>query len=392
MVRSIEGLRGLAALLVALFHAYVYGRWGGTPAQWPVLQHAWLFVDLFFVVSGCVMAAAYAGRLESSANLRAFMVRRFFRLYPLHVVTTFAVIATALAVQSAKWLLAQRGIVVGSEKPFAIPFFDADYLALEMLLLHGVGIVQRELHNYPSWSISVELWMYLLFGVAMLLVRGERARILLGAGIVAACTAWFAFRWAGAPAKAVTLDVQGMPRGLLSFFLGVLVHHCWVRLGSAVAWRAIASRPAVLGAVQLLAALLALVLVARQPQLGVAQLAIPFVFALLVLVLLSDDGIVARGLQTRPMQWLGLHSYAIYLTHVCVQTVLDWPGRSVPEPAKHLVGVLFLAVVFGLSMLCYRFIEVPWRERGRRIAARIEAGAARATPVGAGIGTMPPAH
>ena len=79
MVRSIEGLRGLAALLVALFHAYVYGRWGGTPAQWPVLQHAWLFVDLFFVVSGCVMAAAYAGRLESSANLRAFMVRRFFR-------------------------------------------------------------------------------------------------------------------------------------------------------------------------------------------------------------------------------------------------------------------------------------------------------------------------
>jgi peptidoglycan/LPS O-acetylase OafA/YrhL len=392
MVRSIEGLRGLAALLVALFHAYVYGRWGGLAGQWPVLQHAWLFVDLFFVVSGYVMASAYGGRLASSASLQAFMVRRFFRLYPLHLVTTFAVIATALAVQTAKWLLAQRGIVMGGVKPFAVPFFDADYLGLEILLLHGVGIVQRELHNYPSWSISVEFWMYLLFAVAMLLVRADRARMLLGAGIVTACIAWIAAGWSGAPAAAVTLDVQGMPRGLLSFFLGVLVHHGWLRLRATGLGGGLVRRPLVLGAVQLAAALLALALVARQPQLGIGQLVIPFAFALLVLVLLPDHGIVARGLQTRPLQWLGLHSYAIYLTHVTVQTVLDWPGRSLPEPAKHLIGLAFLATVLGLSALCYRFIEVPWRERGRRIAARIEAREAAAGPVGLGIGGVPRAR
>ena len=74
------------------------------------------------------------------------------------------------------------------------------------------------------------------------------------------------------------------------------------------------------------------------------------------------------------MQWLGLHSYSIYLTHVTVLTVLDWPGRAVPEPAKHLVGLLYLALVFAVSALTYRYIEAPWRQRGKVLAERIEAG------------------
>ena len=78
MVRSIEGLRGLAALLVALFHAYVYGRWGGAPGQWPVLQHAWLFVDLFFVVSGFIITRLLLLEHVATGRIRlgAFWLRR----------------------------------------------------------------------------------------------------------------------------------------------------------------------------------------------------------------------------------------------------------------------------------------------------------------------------
>ena len=125
---------------------------------------------------------------------------------------------------------------------------------------------------------------------------------------------------------------------------------------------------------QVAVAVLALYLVDRQHLLGTMQLAIPFVFALLVLLLLPDRGIVAALLQTRPMQWLGLHSYSIYLTHITVLTLVDWPGRAVPEPAKHLVGLLYLAFVFGFSVLTYRYIEAPWRQRGKAIADRVEAG------------------
>ena len=122
--------------------------------------------------------------------------------------------------------------------------------------------------------------------------------------------------------------------------------------------------------------LLALWLVADQPALGAWQLVIPFAFALLVLVLLPDRGVVAALLQTAPMQWLGVHSYSIYLIHVTVQTVFDWPGRVVPEPAKHLVGLAYIVVVLGLSMLAHRFVEVPWRERGKRIAESVESAGA----------------
>lgn len=367
MVLSIEGLRGLAALLVALYHAYVYGRWGGVPAQWPVLVHAWLFVDLFFVVSGYVMAAAYAARLDTAASLQAFMVRRFFRLYPLHLVTTFAVIATALAVQTAKWLLAQNGIVLGGQKAFAVTFFDADYLGLELLLLQGVGIMRRELHNFPSWSISVEFWLYLTFALLTLAVRSRLARIVASIVIVAASVAWFVVYWSYAAPELRTLDTRGLPRGLLSFFQGVLLYYLYRWIGDRLP-----AGGGLLGIAQVLSVALALWLVARQDVLGTAQLAIPFAFALVVFLILPDRGIVSDALQTRPMQWLGKHSYSIYLTHVPVLTLLSWPGQAFPEPAKHLVGLAFLAGVFGVSVLTYRYIEKPWRDRGKVIADRIE--------------------
>ena len=371
MIRSIEGLRGIAALMVALFHAYVYGKWGGLPAQSGVLQHAWLFVDLFFVISGYVMAAAYSERLDSWRSACAYMVRRFFRLYPLHLVTTATVLLAVVGVQTVKLLLAGYGLKMGNEAPFAVEFFNLKLLGLDLLLLQGVGIMRMEIHNYPSWSISVEFWLYLIFALLMLAIRSSRARIVVSLAIVALSVGYFVSYWSGAPQELRTLDTRGLPKGMLSFFQGVLLFYLYRRLAPSSG----GFHGAALGAAQLAAAALALYLVDRQHLLGVYQLLIPFSFTLLVLQLLPDRGLVATLLQTRPVQWMGKHSYSIYLCHVTVLTVLDWPGRTIPEPAKHLVGLVFLGAVFGFSALTYRYVEAPWRERGRRIADRIEAGA-----------------
>lgn len=368
MIRSIEGLRGVAALLVALFHAYVYNRWGGFPAHSKVLQHAWLFVDLFFVISGFVMATVYSERLETPRSAWAYMVRRFYRLYPLHVVTTAAALLAVVAVQTAKLVLANLGITVGAEPPFGVKFFDLGLLVAEMLLLQGLGIIRMELHNYPSWSISVEFWLYALFALMTLVLRSRRVRIVASAVIVALCVAWFVVYWSYAAVELRTLDTRGMPRGMLSFFQGVLLYYLFRHFGGALARSGRA-----LGVAQVATVLLALWLVARQDVLGAWQLVIPFVFALLVFLILPDRGLVATLLQTRPMQWLGVHSYSIYLTHVPVLTVLSWPGQAVPEPAKHAIGLLYVAGVFAVSVLTYRYIEKPWRDRGKVISDRIEA-------------------
>ncbi len=369
MIRSIEGLRGVAALLVALFHAYVYNKWGGLPAESKVLQHAWLFVDLFFVISGFVMATVYSERLETPRSAWAYMIRRFYRLYPLHVVTTAAALLAVVAVQTAKLVLADFGISVGNEPAFAVKFFDLGLLVADLLLLQGVGIIRMELHNYPSWSISVEFWLYALFALMTLAVRSSRVRIVASGLIVALCVGWFAVYWSYAAEELRTLDTRGMPRGMLSFFQGVLLYYLYRRVGGALARAGAALSLAQAGAV-----LLALWLVARQDVLGTAQLAVPFAFALVVFLLLPDRGLVAELLRTRPMQWLGKHSYSIYLTHVPVLTVLSWPGQAFPEPAKHVVGLIFVAAVFAVSVLTYRYLEKPWRDRGKAISDRIEAG------------------
>jgi peptidoglycan/LPS O-acetylase OafA/YrhL len=390
LIRSIEGLRGVAALLVALFHAYVYSKWGGFPAASGVLQHAWLFVDLFFVISGYVMASAYSDRLDTGRAAFGYMIRRFFRLYPLHIVTTVTAILAVIGIQTVKLVLATQGVSVGREAPFDFEFFDLKLFGLDLLLLQGVGIIRKEIHNYPSWSISVEFWLYLMFALLMMAVRPRIGRIVASALIVVMSVVYFTVYWSSAPEALRTLDTRGLPRGMLSFFQGVLIFYFyrWLvarsggkpqvpaggTIGANPAAQVPVPRAGLLGFAQVAVAVLSLYLVDRQHLLGTAQLVIPFVFALLVLLLVPDRGILARLLQTRPMQWLGLHSYSIYLTHVTVLTVLDWPGRAVPEPAKHLVGLLYIGIVFAVSAMTYRYIEAPWRQRGKVIADRVEAG------------------
>lgn len=390
MIRSIEGLRGIAALLVALFHAYVYGQWGGFPAASGVLRHAWLFVDLFFVISGYVMASAYSERLDSLRSAAAYVVRRFFRLYPLHIVTTATALLAVIGVQTAKLLLSRYGLKLGNEAPFAGEFFNIKLLGLDLLLLQGVEILRMEnLHNYPSWSISVEFWLYIAFALLMIAVRTRAIRISMSVAIVALCVAYFITYWSAAPEALRTLDTKGLPRGMLSFFQGVLLFYLWERVGGYLGGamdRTASDRGRLpsstlgtmsggaLSVAQVTAAGLALYLVEQQHLLGTAQLMIPFSFSLLVLLLLSDRGVVALWLQTRAIQWLGRHSYSIYLTHATVLTVVDWPGRSIPGPAKHLVGLLFLGTVLGFSALTYRYIEAPWRDHGKAIADRLLRG------------------
>lgn len=353
--------------MVVFFHAFILARWGGVPAGWGLVQNAWLFVDLFFVISGVIMAAVYGERLRSGAQLRGFFIKRFYRLYPLHLVTTFSAIGAVILVQGAKWGAAQFGIQLGGEAPFAVEFFSLPYLLLELLMLQGLGIMTEALHNYPSWSLSVEFWLYLVFALLCFVVRNTRVRLLLSLAVVLGCLGWFLRPGSGLPASPLSADVHGLPRGLLSFFIGVLVWHGWTAVRGSCArlpdWLP--------GLLQLLLGALALLMVASKPALGAWVYAIPAVFGLWVWSLLPDRGLLAALLQTRGLQWLGVHSYSIYLVHVTVLTCFDWPARRFDEPLKYGVVLVFLLAVFALSAFSYRWIEVPWRRKGRQLAAGV---------------------
>ena len=74
---ALDGLRGIAALLVVLFHIH----WTNHITNTNAIRHAFLFVDLFFMLSGFVLTASYLDRIRSGVQVRHFLRLRFFRIY-----------------------------------------------------------------------------------------------------------------------------------------------------------------------------------------------------------------------------------------------------------------------------------------------------------------------
>src|SRR5213595_711097 len=86
-IRAFEGARGAAALLVALFNMSL-----GEPRILH-LSGAYVFVDLFFVLSGFLICLSYSAKLSHPGTLLAFLLRRFGRLFPLLIFATAAFVA-----------------------------------------------------------------------------------------------------------------------------------------------------------------------------------------------------------------------------------------------------------------------------------------------------------
>ena len=152
---ALDSWRGLCALLVVVFHLNQDIHWSLLDAQF--VHRFDRFVDFFFVLSGFVIASSYERRLGQGYGIVAFALRRFGRIYPLHLVTLAAMLAFALL---------RRPLVEGrfdQSLVFNGGIFDASAIFTNLTMLHGVGFENHLTWNYPSWSISAEFYTYLLF-------------------------------------------------------------------------------------------------------------------------------------------------------------------------------------------------------------------------------------
>ncbi len=357
-IHAFEGARGLAALAVALFH---FGL--GEPAIVRI-PAGYLFVDLFFVLSGFLICATYAQRLGAPGGLPLFLVRRVGRLLPLLLVATAAYVAVLDA-----GVLVHRLLEPDRPAPPLMLPAPTELLAV-LTMSHALGLFDRAILNYASWSISTEFYAYLVFALLCLLMRG-RARLFAFA--LAALAAWAVSAWASVRLRQclhwggcfdLTFDF-GYWRCLAGFFLGALLSQLRPR---APPWR----RPdLVLGAMQglALAALLAMFLLVRHwPALGLAA---PLLFGLLLLSLCADRGPLAVLLGAEALQVLGRHSYSVYLMHPVILLVWN-PWR--PDETGGLDKLLFLcgyvALVCWVAGWTFRLVEEPMRRRFNRYAAQ----------------------
>jgi peptidoglycan/LPS O-acetylase OafA/YrhL len=334
---ALDGLRGFAAFAVVLYHFRVFVF----PGAFGFARHGFYAVDLFLIISGFIIATNYAGRIRAQADATDFMLRRVFRVWPLHV----AVLAATCV---------EHGV---RSTAYGLPFFDVlhrpESLPTNVLLIHSWGIFGGHTGwNLPSWSISVELLAYIVFAVIVLKLRPTRWDWLMVA--LAGLVAYAAILIARGTMDAA--DGIGVIRGLAGFSIGGAIS---ILRPSAIMTRL---------QVPVAAATLAVLVFLDEPWTG---LALPL-FAALIMSLRDERGAVARLLGTRPMQVLGLLSYSIYMIHASLMLSLKaWLGGLPGSMAEiQMLGLAFACAVVVLSLPTYFLIEEPGRRFGRWLSVR----------------------
>lgn len=384
----LDSWRGFAALLVATYHfeatSHIYDV--------AFFRNAYLFVDFFFVLSGFVIAHAYADRIRNGREFAGFTIRRFGRLYPLHA----SVLLAFIAVEAFKLILSSGfGIAAGT------PAFDPDgYTPLATLPGHfalttALGIHNTLTWNGPDWSINAEFWTYIVFALIVLTAGRFRTLAIAGAGIVAAMIL-ISRSTQGIDA---TYDL-GFVRCIYGFMLGQLIYTLRRnlpadRIGNATALELTA-----------LAATIAFISFADR---GPTSFAAPLVFAAATLVFSYEKGAISGFFQRPVFHALGDWSYSIYMVHAFVWFVagmaISVAGRKFGiDPWQilwteglsrrvlvidnkfvvDLMLVAYLAIVLVLASLTRRYIEDPGRRYFATVARRIEKPSAAATKTHAG--------
>ncbi|MBX3479459.1 MAG: acyltransferase [Caulobacter sp.] len=353
---ALDSWRGLCALWVVLYHfralSHVY--------DWTWVRTGDIAVDFFFVLSGFVITHAYGEALIESADRVRFLIRRFGRLYPLHIAT----LAVVLMMELGRW---GAGHVLGH--PVGPPTFsgDTDLAALpaNVVLVHAWGLFRDFTWNIPSWSISVEWALCLVY---VLLSFGRRPLL---AALVLAVIGFGLTLWLG---TVLTEGQSALIRGLYGFFLGVLAY----RLFAALHERAL-TLP---GWLEWLAPLLLVFTVLfKRWHLPVIP---PLLFAAMVLIFAAQAGPISRLMRHRVLTYLGEISYSIYLVHYVLVLAIFGGGVALgavvgfdaivergpfnaqlinmPGPwVGDLAAAAFLLLTIGVASLTYRWIENPGR-------------------------------
>ena len=341
---DIQGLRAVSVIVVLAYHA-------GLP-----VFGGFIGVDVFFVISGYVIAAMLAREWSATGriNFGAFYRKRFFRLTPAlacMVVATLVISALLLSpfgpqqivaqTAAGAMLLAANGVIASTTGGY----FDS--FAGQNPLLH-------------TWSLSVEEQFYLVFPALVLAGWALSKKFAFKNGSV------YLVALAGGASFVLAMygpEIFGADAWLAGFY-SPLTRVWEFAVGALLAFgirRMQSTSPAsaavfgIVGAAMLVASLW---LIDESTPFPGKWTMLPVLGAVLLIAAGSNDSnIVTRLLGVRPMVWIGDRSYSMYLWHwpfIVFATVL-WPGSS-------LAMVLACAVSILPALVSYRWIETRFRD------------------------------
>ena len=366
MIKSLEGIRGVAALLVALYHLKIGSDY------FTLIRNGYLFVDLFFVISGFVICAAYSASMQNMDDFRSFILKRIGRLFPLLVFSTVIFVLGSNAIVFAKKLAIASGNAGVLNNPGALDYLipSATEIIATLTFTHSLGVFDHLILNTPTWSISTEFFTYILFAAVCLLLNGKSRIVILTLFAIAGL---IISTWASVsihnciPEKgclSLTYDF-GYVRCVHAFCLG------------ALAWYSSRLLKLNATAVQLTVMFALYMLLTLVDYVAITAFVFPTAFALLVLSICKDTGPVADALKPALFQTLGQRSYSIYLMHMPLLLIFEnLTKRASGVLSNTVILVSYVVVLYIISGWTYRFIEKPLRQQFNRFAMRSRAAGA----------------
>jgi peptidoglycan/LPS O-acetylase OafA/YrhL len=348
----LDGLRGVASLVIIVFH--LFEAYAQNDPQRQIINHGYLAVDFFFVLSGFVIAHAYDGRWERMTPWE-FCKRRLVRLQPMVVIGSL--IGAALfgfqhysiypkAADASVWqvslALALGCLLIPMPKSMDIRGWDETYPL-----------------NGPAWSLFYEYYANLLYAFGIRRFSNRGLGIIVGLSAIALVQlAVFGDR--GDLIGGWSLDLPGLHVGFVRvffpFFAGVLLN----RLGKTIRLK----RAFAISSLLLIAAF-ALPRLGGTDEMWLNGLydAVCVIVIFPVIVMIGAGEMASQSRSVRIARVFGVLSYPVYITHYpLIYIYTGWVADAhVPPFEGAIVGVGTFALSIAIAFACLKLFDEPAR-------------------------------
>lgn len=349
----LDGLRGVAAIMVVAFHLFEIFSGGDHHRQ--IINHGYLAVDFFFLLSGFVIGYAYDDRWHKM-SVAGFFKRRLIRLHPMIIMGML--IGAVGFYFSASPILFPGISSVPVWKVLLVMLVGFTLLPLP-LSMDIRGWTEMHPLNGPAWSLFYEYVANILYG--LFLRKASKTVLWVLVLLAAAALLHFAVTnprgdviggWSLTPEQIRV----GLTRVCFPFFAGLLLSRTVQpgKIQRAFWWSS-----------------LILIVIFSIPRLGGSgaewqnglydALAIILVFPLVVFI--GASGQLAEGWSARLSRFLGDISYPIYIIHYPLIYIFSaWVVDA--QPPTHqavLVAFLVLALAIGIAYLALKYFDIPVR-------------------------------
>ena len=363
-IKILTPLRGLAAIIVVLFHARISYLYNLTPTIneiTPLIKLGYLWVDLFFILSGFVMVYVYQHYFTKGSSIKFFLLR-LARIYPLYILTVFTLLIWG-------WFKLHNNIGF-----YGGPFFEQfgangapafavmsplDKLISHLFLLQSLGDAAIT-WNIAGWSLSAEWLSYLCFPFLLSLFLDGKKRYTFYLLLPFLVLFSLAHQHGNID---LTGNINGFIRGLAGFTIGMLLFKgkLWQLTIFKNDW------------LLLFALILPFLLIQTDPT-GFMQVVVLMSFALLIVVAAAQkdrDSKLITLIDNRLTRHLGDISFSLYLWHIPLffismqylyhyhqELILNW-FQVTDITLLSLFSISLMLVLLFIASLSYRFIEKP---------------------------------